>query len=1129
MVQEYQTNCIFLLICGLLVAISLFLVGVPDVQAQASNSCPEGQIWSLNRCTDVEETTCQSGYTYVADNDCVLIEEDASACPSGYEMTGGRCQVIGQSCPAGEVWRDGSCQVRDEESCPAGQERVNGSCFQITDTVCPVGYSWSDSRNKCVDNNDEDEDDSESGTGESTGTSNVVYSILILSDTTLTVDEGCNGTYTVALRREPSDDVTVTIGDPSNTDVTAEPATLSFTPDNWDEPQTVTVTCHEDDDAVDDEATVTHTVDRPDLESVVDEDLDIHVTDNDEAGVTISESSFNVDEVCHETYTIQLDSKPTANVTVTIGDPSNTAVTAEPATLTFTPDNWGDPQTVTVTCVEDDNAVNEESLVTHTVSGGDYAGISTPGVTFKVTDNDTRGVTISESSFNVNEVCHETYTIQLDSQPTANVTVNIFDPANNAVTTAPATLTFTPDNWGNPQTVTVTCVEDDNGVNEESIVIHVVGGGDYDCISTPSVTFKVTDNDTAGVTLSKSSLNIYEGDIENYSIQLDTEPTGRVTVTIHDPIDNTDVTTDPVTLTFTTLNWQDPQTVTVTAREDDDAGGSGATVTHSVSGADYGSVTAVNVTVTVTDNDTRGVTLSEPDVTVYEGGTGTYAVQLDTEPTGNVTVTIHDPTNKTEVTTDPATLTFTTLNWKNPQTVTVTVQEDEDAVDNWVFVTHSVSGADYAGVSASDVTVKVTDNDRAGVFISPVFHTVVDVCDYTYTVTLLTEPTGDVTVTIHDPIDNTDVTTEPAALTFTPDNWDEEQYVTVTCTADDDDEVDRAYVSHTVRGGGYGGFNAPDVYITVYDTDIAGVTLSESSLEIGEGGTGTYTVQLDTEPTGTVTVTIHDPINTDVTTDPATLAFTPDNWDYSQTVTITAAEDGDVVDDTATVTHSVSRGDYRSVIVDDVIVTVTEPDPNALPTYDEDTIDELFVAIEDDEVDTVNRLLNDIGFPDFLDEGKSALFYAVEEESPNVFDALLGHADVDPNVANGNGQTTLFQAVQFGQREYIEKLLDHSDTDPNAFSAVLHVSILTSRQQDILKMMLAHPDIDPNQQASDSRKTPLHMAVQYNSTCSAILLIAHPDIDPSIEDIDGRTPLERARFLPDREEMVELLEAYEAE
>ena len=82
-------------------------------------------------------------------------------------------------------------------------------------------------------------------------------------------------------------------------------------------------------------------------------------------------------------------------------------------------------------------------------------------------------------------------------------------------------------------------------------------------------------------------------------------------------------------------------------------------------------------------------------------------------------------------------------------------------------MTHSVSGADYAGVSAPDVTVNVTDNDKAGVFISPTFHAVVDVCDYIYTVTLLTEPTGDVTVTIGDP-SNTDVTADPAALTFTP-------------------------------------------------------------------------------------------------------------------------------------------------------------------------------------------------------------------------------------------------------------------------------------------------------------------------------------------------------------------------
>ena len=114
---------------------------------------------------------------------------------------------------------------------------------------------------------------------------------------------------------------------------------------------------------------------------------------------------------------------------------------------------------------------------------------------------------------------------------------------------------------------------------------------------------------------------------------------------------------------------------------------------------------------------------------------------------------------------------------------------------------------------------------------------------------------------------------------------------------------------------------------------------------IGEGGTGTYTVQLDTEPTGTVTVTVHDPTNTDVTTDPATLAFTPDNWDDPQTVTITAAEDDDEFDDTATVTHSVSGGDYGSVNVDGVIVTVTEPKPTPLPTFDETPLTSLSMPL----------------------------------------------------------------------------------------------------------------------------------------------------------------------------------------
>ena len=53
---------------------------------------------------------------------------------------------------------------------------------------------------------------------------------------------------------------------------------------------------------------------------------------------------------------------------------------------------------------------------------------------------------------------------------------------------------------------------------------------------------------------------------------------------------------------------------------------------------------------------------------------------LDTEPVGDVTVTIGGITD-TDLTLDKTTLTFTTGNWDTAQTVRVTAEHDDDAVD----------------------------------------------------------------------------------------------------------------------------------------------------------------------------------------------------------------------------------------------------------------------------------------------------------------------------------------------------------------------------------------------------------------------------------------------------------------
>ena len=66
---------------------------------------------------------------------------------------------------------------------------------------------------------------------------------------TLTFDEGLSSDYTVKLGSQPSADVTVTIADSPDGKVTLSNDSLTFTQDNWNTPQTVTVTASADDNS----------------------------------------------------------------------------------------------------------------------------------------------------------------------------------------------------------------------------------------------------------------------------------------------------------------------------------------------------------------------------------------------------------------------------------------------------------------------------------------------------------------------------------------------------------------------------------------------------------------------------------------------------------------------------------------------------------------------------------------------------------------------------------------------------------------------------------------------------------------------------------------------------------------
>ena len=749
---------------------------------------------------------------------------------------------------------------------------------------------------------------------------------VTVTPTSLTVNEGGTGTYTVVLDTQPTDAVTVTVVDPTdNMDVTAEPASLSFSTTDWATEQTVTVSAAEDDDSTHDTATVTHTLTGGDYASFAASNVVVTVTDNDTPGVTVAPTPLTLTEGGTGTYTVVLDTLPTGTVMVDIMS-NNTDVTVSPSPLTFTTTTWSTEQTVTVSAGQDDDAANDMATLTHVASGADYGSVDNAILTVTVTDNDTRGVTVTPTSLTVNEGGTNTYTVVLDTQPTGTVTVTIVEPTDNMDVTADlASLSFSTTDWATEQTVTVSAAEDDDSTHDTATVTHTVSGGDYGSVTASNVIVTVTDNDTPGVTVSPTSLTIDEVSTGTYTVELNTQPSGDVTVAISS--NNTDVTVSPSPLTFTTTTWSTEQTVTVSAGQDDDAANDMATLTHVASGADYGSVDNAILTVTVTDNDTRGVTVTPTSLPLNEGGTNTYTVVLDTEPTATVTVTIVDPTDNTDVTANPASLRFSTSNWATAQTVTVSAAEDDDPTEDTATVTHTVAGGDYASFAASGVSVTVTDNDTPGVSVSPLSLTVGEGSTGTYSVVLNTQPSGNVMVAISS--NNTDVTVSSSTLTFTTTSWSTEQTVTVSAGQDADAADDMATLTHDPSGADYGSVSSVSLTVTVNDNDndTRGVTVSRTSLTVNEGGNGTYTVKLDTQPSADVTVTVNDPTdNGDVTADPASLTFTTSNWATAQTVTVSAAEDDDSTEDTATVTHTVAGGDYGSVTASSVSVTVTDND-----------------------------------------------------------------------------------------------------------------------------------------------------------------------------------------------------------
>ena len=729
---------------------------------------------------------------------------------------------------------------------------------------------------------------------------------LTFSKDSLTVDEGSSGTYTVALAVQPRENVTVTVS--GSSDVTVSPTSLTFTSTTWNTAQTVTVTAAPDDDAGDDTATVNQAASGGGYNSVTGS-VAVTVDDDDTPALEFNPTEVVVNEGVGSNYTVALATQPSATVTVTVDGTASTDLTVDTDsnttgnqnTLTFTTTNWSTPQTVMVSAADDADTVDDSVTLSHTVTGGDYGSV-TGNLMVRVDDNDSPGLMFTPTALMVDEGRSRTYTVALATQPAGNVTVTVGGTTSSDVTVdtdtdtagAQDTLTFSNSNWDTAQTVTVSAANDADATDDSVTLTHTTTG--YNLVSDNLMV--TVDDDDQSLTYSAAPTTLTVGTRITALTATATNFTG----------------TPGYSLTTGSL----PAGLRISASTGEITGAPTAAST---------STTTVTVRATAgTGTDTQRATANITFPAVDKGRLA--------RPTGLALKT--NTQSKTGFT-----VTWTAVENAMNYTATATPSNGGAAVDGTVDTTGTNPEAVFTGLAANTTyTVSVVATGNTANYLSST------------AATLSQATSANSAPMVQNMIDDQTATVGTAfSFTLPADTFsdaDSGDTLGYTATKSDNSALSSTWLSFTTATGVFSGTpqstdtgtlsvkvtandgtaSVSDIFDIVVNVPPA-LTFSKDSLTVDEGGSGTYTVELATQPTGNVTVAVAVSGSSDVTVSPASLTFTSTTWNTAQTVTVTAAPDADAGDDTATVNHAASGGGYNSV-TGSVPVTVDDPDTPAL-------------------------------------------------------------------------------------------------------------------------------------------------------------------------------------------------------
>ena len=306
----------------------------------------------------------------------------------------------------------------------------------------------------------------------------------------------------------------------------------------------------------------------------------VNITDFDGSGVTILPASLEIDEGATGTYTVVLDSAPTADVTVTPSISSGNGFTFTPPTLTFTMDNWNSGRTVTGTGTSDADALDHTGVISHSVASTDsnYRGTAASvSVTVMDTD-DVPTVTFEQRSYEVAEGSGVTVKVLLSADPDRTVTIPVTRSNEGTTTDAdysgvPDDVTFDAGDGDTEASFTFVAAQDTDDDDGESVVL---GFGTLPnavtAVTAAETTLSIGDDDDPEVTASfeHATYTANEGGRVAVTVVLSAEPEREVIIPLttrnESGADDDDYAGVPASVTFNARDTE--KTFTFTATDD---------------------------------------------------------------------------------------------------------------------------------------------------------------------------------------------------------------------------------------------------------------------------------------------------------------------------------------------------------------------------------------------------------------------------------------------------------------------------------------------------------------------------------------------------------------------------------